>query len=351
MKSTEEIYQEMCAEFKKKSGVELNDGGDMAVRFYAAAAQIYSLYLYGEWVKKQSFPQFAIGEYLDLQAQMRGLERNDAVKAEGKIRFSIGTALEYDLPIENGTVCTTASGTNFITAEDAEIKAGELYCDVPAKAENAGSVGNVASGTIRFMTVAPVGVSSCNNPERFTGGMDKESDESLRKRVVSSYNKLPNGANKAYYEKEVLGVDGVVAVSVMPKVRGLGTVDIIISGASGMPTEKLIGEVNELIQNKREICVDISVSAPEKIEADITVAVEPESGYEFDEVKNAVDDAVSGYFDGKLLGKNVLLAKIGNIIYGVKGVKNYKITSPTADVEANEDELPVIGTLTIDEWS
>lgn len=56
MKSVEEIYQEMAETFAQETGVEVNSGGDMSVRLYAVAAEIYALYVQGEWVARQCFP-------------------------------------------------------------------------------------------------------------------------------------------------------------------------------------------------------------------------------------------------------------------------------------------------------
>ena len=43
-------------------------------------------------------------------------------------------------------------------------------------------------------------VTACTNPAAFTGGSDEEDDETLRARVLESYQRLPNGANTAWYE-------------------------------------------------------------------------------------------------------------------------------------------------------
>ena len=63
----------MRACFGEKTGVELEAGCDLAVRLYAAAAQVYALYVQADWVARQAFPQTAEGEYLDLHAQLRSL--------------------------------------------------------------------------------------------------------------------------------------------------------------------------------------------------------------------------------------------------------------------------------------
>ncbi len=347
MKTADEIYSEMTEAYTQKTGLGLYEGCDMAVRLYAAAAELESLYIYGDFVMRQCFPQTADGEYLDRHAEIRGIERAPAAKARGKIRFKVDEALETDLTVKAGTVCMTADGGRFVTAEDAVISAGELYTDSEAAAETAGSAGNAAVGTVCFMEDAPLGVSGCRNQESFSGGCDRETDDSLRKRVLSSYKTLPNGANAAFYEKTVLDMEGVKAVAVLPKNRGIGTVDIVISSESGTPEQSLINAVKSKLDGMREICVDISVSAPEEKTVNIACSVKAAPGYDGETVRSNVKAALEGYFDGGLLGKNIPIVKLGSIIYSVPGVENYKITAPTEDVSAERSQLPLAGTVTV----
>ena len=72
MKTVDEIFGEMLVCFGERTGMEVDQGCDLAVRLYAAAAQIYALYLQADWVARQAFPQTAEGDYLDLHAQRSG---------------------------------------------------------------------------------------------------------------------------------------------------------------------------------------------------------------------------------------------------------------------------------------
>ena len=49
MKSLEEIYGELLADFQTRTGLEVSSDGDLAVRFYAVAAQLHALYLQAAW--------------------------------------------------------------------------------------------------------------------------------------------------------------------------------------------------------------------------------------------------------------------------------------------------------------
>jgi uncharacterized phage protein gp47/JayE len=347
MKTTEQIYEEMKELYARRTGLYIDDGGDMALRLYAAAAQLYSLWVQADYVDRQAYPQTATGEHLDYHAQLRGLERGAATHAQGTIRFETSEVRTADLTVPAGTRCMTAAGAEFITTAAAVIPAGSLHCQAAARAAEAGSAGNVPIESILYMALAPVGVTSCWNPEKFTGGADAEDDDALRARVIASYRKLPNGANVAYYEAQAMDVDGVAAVSVIPKNRGLGTVDVVIAAEGGTPTQDMIRAVQDRLDAQREICVDIQVLAPEAVTVNVSAAIDCESGYAYADVSEAVEAAVEAYFTGARLGKDLLRAELGNLIFHVKGVKNYSIALPAADVAIDADQLPVLGTLAV----
>ena len=186
MKTTEEIYQSLLAAFAQRAGFTPEADCDLAVRLYAAAAELQALGIQGEWVLDQSFPQTAGGAYLDYHAQMRGITRTAATKAAGTLRFSVERAAAADLTIAAGTVCMTAEEVRFQTTEAVVLKAGELTADAPAEALEPGRSGNAAAGTIRILTACPVGITGCTNPAPFTGGSDQEDNESLRSRIGES---------------------------------------------------------------------------------------------------------------------------------------------------------------------
>ena len=199
MRTVEAIYEALRAACEERCGCVIGDSCDMAVRLYAAAAQIQALEVQAEWVARQSFPQTAEGEMLDRHAEMRGITRLGAERAEGVLRFSVSQAATTDLAIPAGSVCLTRSGEAFETTEEGVLKAGELSVDIPAQAVEAGAAGNVATGRIALMSPYPTGIQRCTNPAAFAGGRDSEDDGSLRARVLESFRRLPNGANAAFY--------------------------------------------------------------------------------------------------------------------------------------------------------
>ena len=347
--TAEEIYGAMVETFQRETGITLAGDGDMAVRLYAVAAQIYALYVQADWVNRQCFPQTAVEDYLDLHAQLRGVERREAVAAQGIIRFETDSAAAADLTISAGTICMTAGLVRFETVEDVVIPAGQTQGETLAVAVEPGAVGNVAADTIRAMAVAPVGVSRCTNPEGFSGGVDRENDEELRARVLETFQRMPNGANAAFYQQGAMSFPQVVAATVIPRPRGVGTVDVVISTTAGAPDATLLQQVQDYFEARREIAVDLMVRAPEILSVDVAIQVSVASNHDSDTVLQNVESELRSWFDGRRLGENVLVAQIGALVFGVEGVENYSITVPAADVTVAVDELPWLDSLSLTE--
>lgn len=348
MKELDTIYQEMLAVFSQASGYVPHGSCDLAARLYAAAAQLQALHHQAQWVLEQSFPQTAQGLYLEQHAALRGLTRSAAAYATGTIRFG-STGAAMDLPIQAGTICMTSSGIRFATTEDAALPCGSTYVDVPAQAVNAGSEGNVAAGTVTIMAAMPAGISACVNPAAFRGGTDSEGDDALRARLLDSYKRLPNGGNAAYYEQTALSCAGVAAATAVGRPRGVGSVDVYVASEQGIPDQALLERIADQLQEQREISVDLRVLAPTARMVDIAAAILPADGVTLAEAKAQVDAALRDTFTGALLGKGLTLAQLGDLLYHLDGVKNYRIIAPTGDLAASPAALPVLGEVTLTE--
>ena len=349
MKEWTEIYEQMRGTFAQRAGFVPSEGCDSAVRLYALAAELQSLLMQADWVLDQSFPQTAQGMYLDYHAETRGITRAAAEKAAGVIRFAAADKVTAACPIEKGTVCMTAEGVRFETTEDAAIAVGSQWVDVPAQAVEAGAGGNVIAGTVTLLSAMPIGVVQCTNPAAFSGGCDAESDEALRGRVLASYQRLPNGANAAYYEQEAMRYPGVAAAKAVGRARGIGTVNVVIATHAGVPDAALLAAVETDLQKKREIAVDVKVLAPAVETVAVTAALKAAPGYTFAEAKAGAQSALEALFTGELLGKSVTTARLLTLLCGVEGVENVHLTAPAADVAVGSTELPMLGTVTISE--
>ena len=348
MITLEEIYQGLASEFQSQTGQTAGGSSELAVRFYAVAAQIYSLYVQAEWTRRQCFPQTAQGEELDKHAALRGVSRRSAAPAVGTVRFYVDQGREVDTEVPAGTVCMTAGGVRFLTGAAGVVPAGQTCCELPVTAAEAGAAGNVGQNTIVYMALPPTGIVACANPEPLSSGRDQEGDESLRARVLATYRRLANGANSAFYRQAAMSFDGVAEVAVLPRNRGVGTVDIVPAAPGGVPGGELIAALQSYFDGVREIACDVKVLAPAAETVNVSVRLWVEEGREFAGVARAVRDRLEGWFNGERLGRPLPRAQLVSLIYAVDGVANCLLLRPEADMPLDSVTLPVLGALTIE---
>ena len=201
MKELEEIYQEMLDCFAQRTGLEAAESCDLAVRFYAVAAQVYALYAQADWVLRQCFPQTAAGSCLDSHAQLRGLSRKQATAAEGSIRFSVARAADTDRPIPAGTVCMTPGLIRFRDGTGGGSGGRGVLGGCARPGADAGQCGQCPGrGGDRHGGRAG-GDRRLHQPRPLPAAGTRRGDEGLRQRVLSTFRRLPNGANAAFYEQ------------------------------------------------------------------------------------------------------------------------------------------------------
>lgn len=344
-----EILARMQEKYRELAGGEADDASDIGIRLKVLAGEAARLAQRLENLEKQAFPQTADGEALTLQAQQRGIERKEAVKASGSLRFGRDAPLWYDSPIPAGTVCAAPGGEiRFVTTEDAVLKTGSYEVDVPACAETGGRSGNAFAESITVLVTPPEGILTVVNPLPFTGGMDAESDEELRQRLLLSYRNIPNGTNAAFYREQALKVPEIRSVSVIPCENGLGTVGIYCAASGSAPSEEVLDALAATLDELREITVQVSVQPCELVEVDLFVTVTTGDGYTAQQVKESCEEALRSYFASLPIGQAVLLAAAGDALYHTDGVSNYAFqTSLCRDTAMTEKQLAVPGSLVV----
>ena len=151
-----------------------------------------------------------------------------------------------------------------------------------------------------------------------------------------------------YPKVEVPTFDEVAAASVLPRSRGIGTVDVVVSTHSGKADPALLEQIQAYFQSRREIAVDVQVRAPEQVKVDVAIRLQPAEGSSLETAAAGVEAAVRNWFSGERLGKPVLLAQLYSLIFACDGVANCKLAAPADDVEIAAHQLPVLGTLTVE---
>lgn len=344
-----EIYQDMLAFFEEETGYEIGTTGDLAVRFQAAAAQLMALYHYGDYIYRQAFPQTAQEESLDLHGQRRGLARLEERKATGTLRFSISSPLAAPLGIEQGTICLSSEGTAFETVDSGIILAGSTSADIAAQAVEPGPQGNAVAKSITVMQTPPDGVELVTNPQRFSGGRSRETDEDYRSRILESYKGLNNGTNAAFYRELALSVDGIDGVSVVPQMNGAGSVGLLVTSDSGKVSQGALDKLDALLEQRRELGITVVVQEPENVVVTVKATILPAEGYSVSQAKTVVEQALGDYIGSLALGKTLYKAALCSKAMSTGAIDNIVFTKPAADMTPEAGQRLLLGTITLEE--
>ena len=349
MKTTREIYEAMRQTMAERMGTAPDDGCELAVRLYAAAAQLESLYAYADWSRNQCFPQTASGEYLDLHAGLHGLARDAAVCASGTLIIGLDHALDAPLTVPAGTRFCVPGGAFYRLDEDCRIPAGLTENEAAAVCLTPGPTGNAAPGEICGLVEAPTFVTSVHNPLAFTGGLEAESDEHLRQRILRACRRLPNGANAAYYEAVALSVPGITSAAAIPTYPTAGCVGLCISGNYGLPGDGQALAVREALSGRTELGVTLTLLTPSVTPVNIALTVWPVDGVRSGDALAAVRAAVEAHFAKPLLMRGFYRSELGSRVYETGLVKNYAFGQGVEDLPPNARILYTLGTVQLTE--
>lgn len=344
-----EIYERMKQKYEEESGSEFDEVSDIAIRLKVLAGEIYNAQTNYEWLKKQMFVTTASGEYLDYIAAQRGLKRKKATKAQGDIRFSISEPIDHTIIIPMGTVVATEDPEplRFCTTEDLEITAGNTLVFIYAEAEKAGSSGNIEPGKAVVPVSVPAEVEVVTNVYPFTDGTDEESDIELRERIRKSFVSQSNGTNSAFYEQLALSVEGVAKVGVIPKVRGTGTVNVFVCGTDSAVSSATLAKVQALMDEKRELNVDVKVYDAAFVKYDLTVTVVSKPGYSASEVTEKCIQAFTNYINSLPVGSKLYLSAIGKHLLETDCIENYEFGNYMQNESVSGAECFKVGEISI----
>lgn len=110
----------------------------------ANAVEFENSYAEMAMLRDAAFAETAWGEYLTLRAEEFGIQRKQAVKANGQVTVT-GQSGAY---IIRGSLFQTKDGLRFYTTESATIPSDGTEADIAVQAADTGVKGNVAPGTI-----------------------------------------------------------------------------------------------------------------------------------------------------------------------------------------------------------
>lgn len=303
----------------------------------------YGLYGYLDWIVDQILPDKADEETLERIAALRlNQPRNAAQPAEGSVSFSAtaGAVLDVNVVLQSGdgrmyrvtAGVTTVAGVNSTTIE----------------AVDAGALGNADVG-LALTLVQPVeGVTNAFTviAPGLSGGIAKESIESLRARVIRSYRVIPHGGSADDYETWALEFPGVTRAWCRGNYLGAGTVGLFVmrdNDVVPVPNPAQLQEIKDYIEPLRPVTAELYVLAPTVKLVHYSIHPVPDTSA----VRAAITSSLNDLHEREAgLGDTLLISRIREAISGAAGETDNSLTVPAANVTAATNELLTFGGIT-----
>ncbi|APC16282.1 phage tail protein [Pseudomonas frederiksbergensis] len=326
---------------------DIGTDSDNYVRSAAVAAAIEGLYQKLAWLYRQIFPDTADEEEVVHAAAIRGVPRKDAMAATGSVELK---GVPGVVLLVGATLRHVVTGEQF-TAKSSATLGTDGKTKVVVKAQTVGSALNHLTGDL-VITSPPLGMdSTATFVGETTGGVDQEKVESLLARLLDIIQKPPAGGADYDYARWAKEVDGVTDVLVLPKRRGAGTVDVIITASGGLPSAEVIANCLEYILSQCSVIADIWVYVPTIRTVNSTALVELAPGYLLADVQVAAQKAYDALL-GTLKPRDMLKrSQIEAMINNLAGVVDRLVTTPAGNVNASDDPALIgwirPGTLTL----
>lgn len=353
-----EILKRLVSYFDDSKGTDVSavEGTFSFDTLSANAKEFEKAYAEMDLMMDAFFPQTSWGKYLDYLAdELAGMSRRAATQAKVTLTLS-GTAGAI---VVKGTIFCTQDNTNFIT-DSTVIIGDDGTVEAAATAQDSGSGGNVAAGTITKIPVTVYGVSSVTNAAAAHDGYEEETDDALRDRLLLAIRYPATSGNVYHYINWAEAVSGVGSVKIIPLWNGNGTVKIIVVDSNkDVPSDTLLQNVKSYIDENAPIGATVTVAAPTIQKIDIALKVTQGTGD-----TDAISKVVTDYFKDTVFTNNydegtytssvtLSYAQIGRIILdnssstGVKDYESLTIGGGTSNITIAVDIMPVVGTVTL----
>ncbi|POA33030.1 MULTISPECIES: baseplate J/gp47 family protein [unclassified Pseudomonas] len=300
----------------------------------------FGLYGYLDWIAEQILPDKADEPTLERIAALRlNQPRKAAQSARGSVSFSatVGAVLDVD------TLLQSSDGRTYKVT--AALTTGNGLNSTTIAALDAGSLGNADAG----MTLIPVqpiqgigGVFTVLAPG-LTGGIARESLESLRSRVIRSYRIIPHGGSAQDYETWALECPGITRAWCRGSYLGPGTVGLFVmrdDDPRPVPDATQLALVQAYIEPLRPVTAELHVLAPVQMPVTYNLRLTPDTSA----VRAAVEAQLRDLHNREAgLGETLLLTHIAEAISSATGESDHKLVAPAADVTAASNQLLTFG--------
>ena len=259
----------------------------------------------------------ATGEWLDEHARGLGLTRKEARPARLRCR------VVADAPGRFPPGTLVGVGELRYRVEGAYAPGGE----VEVHSEGTGARYNLPPGTrLHPITVVP-GLEALEVTGVLEAGMDRETDEELRRRCLVQWPSLSYGSTYHAYMAWALEDPEVAKVAVLDDhPRGQGTVDVIIAPTQGLPSPDVVARVRNKVEERRPLTVSVLVRPPVPIPLSLHVRVHPLPGGSRDPGQWA--DRIRGFVHSLDIGEPFWPSRLMDTLHDTGEAEGVEVLAP-----------------------
>ncbi len=315
---------------------------------YANAGNAAGLHDHLNWTSRQIFAHRADEDNLLEHCDFWGVWRKPATLAEGALTVN-ATASAF---IPQGTRWQRPDGEVFEAMENTSLTTGINTVAVKALIEGRNS--NTVAG-VPFLLISPViNVQPDAISQVISGGAELETIDSLRNRLLFRVQYPPSGGNQYDYVRWALEVPGVTRAWCIPRYRGHGSVGVmfvldeepdIFPKESDLVRVKdyLTGHVNPVTNQVegKTTGAELIMITPTAKTVTFSVRVSPNT----EDVRQAVKVNLKRYLGSLPPGGLAYLSELRAAISNAPGEIDNTLYSPTADIQATENEIFVLGNI------
>ncbi len=320
-------------------GSPLRSRSVLSVLVYVWAGACHLMYGALQWYFSQFWIKTAEKEYLERKASTWGITRKAGARAVGQVTFS-GSGI-----VPAGSVLRNYSGLLFTVDADVSVPGTGVVT-----ASETGSASNLERGETLTLVQAVAGVSGSAVVVSMTGGVDAETDDELRNRVLTALRNPPMGGSAADYVTWALEVPGVTRAWCYPLYLGLGTVGLsfVCDGQddSPLPDEEMVRRVQEYIEERKPVTADVMVFAPRAVPVDIRLRIVPDTSAVREAVKAELHDLFTREAEP---GVTLLKSHIDEAVSITSGEEDHLLLEPAVNIVPASGELPVLRNVTFEE--
>lgn len=326
---------------------DIGSDSDNFIRAAAVSAAIEGLYQHQAWLYRQIFPDTADDDELLHHAGNRNIRRRAAVAATGTVQIT-GTP---NTPLSTGSALKhISSGSLLITTASVAVDASGI-AQVPVVSQAVGVAMNGLTGAA-MLTSPPLGIDAMATVSTpLTGGGDIESIASVQVRLLELLRNPPAGGAAYDYKRWALEVDGVASAIILPKRRGASTVDVVITGQDGAPSDQVIAACTEHIEKARPVTAEVFVYAPVLHVVNAKASIELASGYKFADVQAAAQTAYNQELGALVPNTGLKRSRIRTVLGNLAGVADYELITPASNIDSSNADGSIgwirPGTLTL----